>query len=82
MNKEFFGHNAVFIMDPMDDSNRPVPGIHANVIRRWEAFPKILNNLFVKAFCKESIMHPEKRVNESEWMSSLVALRSRLKDKG
>ena len=62
LERELFGHRATFIMDPCDDSNRPVPGLHTNVIRRWGVFPKSLENLFIQAFSKQSILFPEKRV--------------------
>ena len=78
LEKELFGHNAVFIMDPDDDSNRPVPGLHTNVIRRWGLFPKALENLFVQAFSKQSILFPEKRVIDREWMKYMIQLRSML----
>ena len=78
MEKAFFGHNAVFIMDPLDDSNRPVPGLHTNVIRRWGLFPKSMEKLFIQAFSKQSILFPEKRVIDREWMTLMIQLRSML----
>lgn len=78
LEKELFGHKAVFIMDPQDDSNRPVPGLHTNVIRRWGLFPKFMENLFVQAFSKQSILFPEKRVIDREWMTCMIQLRSTL----
>ena len=78
LEKELFGHKATFIMDPTDDSNRPVPGLHTNVIRRWGLFPKMLENQFIQAFCKQSILFPEKRVIDREWMNTIIELRSML----
>ena len=78
MEKAFFGHNAVFIMDPLDDSNRPVPGLHTNIIRRWGLFPKSMEKLFIQAFSKQSILFPEKRVIDREWMTLMIQLRSML----
>ena len=78
LEKELFGHKAVFIMDPQDDSNRPVPGLHTNVIRRWGLFPKFMESLFVQAFSKQSILFPEKRVIDREWMTCMIQLRSTL----
>jgi DNA-binding helix-hairpin-helix protein with protein kinase domain len=78
LEKELFGHKAVFIMDSQDDSNRPVPGLHTNVIRRWGLFPKFMENLFVQAFSKQSILFPEKRVIDREWMTCMIQLRSTL----
>lgn len=78
LERELFGHDAVFIMDPADDSNRPVPGLHTNVLARWGLFPKYMENLFVQAFCKQSILFPEKRVIDREWMTCMIQLRSML----
>ena len=78
LEKELFGHDAVFIMDPYDDSNRPVPGLHTNIIRRWGLFPKSMEKLFIQAFCKQSILFPEKRVIDREWMTYMIQLRSML----
>ena len=33
--RKLFGKGCVFIMNPDDDSNRPVPTLHRNVLRRW-----------------------------------------------
>lgn len=76
--KQLFGHQAVFIMDPLDDSNRPVPGLHTNVLRRWGLFPKSFENLFIQAFSKQAILFPEKRIIDREWMTTLIQLRSML----
>lgn len=76
--KRLFGHQAVFIMDPIDDSNRPVPGLHTNVLRRWGLFPKSFESLFIQAFSKQTILFPEKRIIDREWMTSLIQLRSML----
>ena len=78
MEKDLFGHNAVFIMDPTDDSNRPVPGLHTNVLRRWGLFPQSLEKLFVQAFSKQSILFPEKRIIDRAWMTAMIQLRSML----
>ena len=78
LEKDLFGHNAVFIMDPLDDSNRPVPGLHTNVLRRWGLLPKALENLFIRAFSKQAILYPAKRVIDREWMTFMLQLRSML----
>lgn len=78
LEKELFGHKAVFIMDPTDDSNRPVEGLHTNVLRRWGLFPKSIESLFVQAFSKQAILFPDKRVIDREWMTKMIQLRSML----
>lgn len=78
LEKELFGHKAVFIMDPLDTSNRPVEGLHTNVLRRWGLFPKYFEDLFIQAFSKQSILFPEKRVIDRAWMTAVIQLRSML----
>lgn len=74
--QKFFGKECVFIMDPTDDSNRPVPALHRNVIRRWPYFPRILRETFIKAFSKETIKNPTKRIMDKTWQQVLLQLRA------
>ncbi len=78
LERDLFGHKVVFIMDPSDDSNRPVPGLHTNVLRRWSLFPQPLEKLFIQSFSKQAILFPEKRVIDRAWMTALIQLRSTL----
>lgn len=70
------GKNSVFIMDPTDQSNAPVKGVHKNVIRRWPLFPKLLRDAFIKTFSKEAINTPNKRIMDKTWQQILIQLRS------
>jgi DNA-binding helix-hairpin-helix protein with protein kinase domain len=45
-----YGENPVFIFDPADDRNRPIPGIHDNPIIFWNIYPEILKRLFIRSF--------------------------------
>lgn len=58
--KRFYGSEAVFIYDKDDPSNRPVRGIHQNVIKRWPLFPSILKNTFIEQFSKENFRNQMK----------------------
>lgn len=78
--KRIFGKKAVFIMDPTNDSNRPVPGVHTNVLRRWDFYPKMLSDAFVQAFSHEAIIDPMKRVIDAKWQEIIVQVRSLLVD--
>lgn len=70
------GLNCVFILDPTDASNRPVKGVHTNVIQRWPLFPKILNDAFQRTFSKDAIHNPTHRVMCKEWQNILVQVRA------
>lgn len=74
--RKFYGKNCVFIMDPTDDSNRPDPRFHTNVMRRWPYFPRLLRETFIRAFSRESIQNPSKRIMDKTWQQVLLQLRS------
>jgi eukaryotic-like serine/threonine-protein kinase len=73
--KKLYGENAVFIFDPMDDSNRPDPRFHDNANIYWKIYPQFLRDLFIKAFT-DGIRDPQNgRVRESEWQEAFARLR-------
>lgn len=74
--KKLFGFSSVFIMDPTDACNRPVQGIHDNVIHRWPIYPLLLSKAFCKTFGKEAIMDPTKRLMDKQWYNILLQIRS------
>jgi eukaryotic-like serine/threonine-protein kinase len=73
MNK-IYGTEPIFIYDPKDPSNRPVPGIHDNAIAFWKVYPQFIKDLFIKAFMP-GIQDVTCRVRENEWRSALATLR-------
>ena len=74
---ELYGKNPVFIFDPRDNSNRPVPGIHPNPIKLWPRYPKFLQEAFIKSFC-EGMKNPNQRLPENEWQKLLIRFRGTL----
>lgn len=74
--QKLFGKDCVFIMDPDNDSNRPDPRFHKNVMRRWAYFPRLLRETFIKAFSKEAILNPTKRIMDKTWQQVLLQLRA------
>jgi eukaryotic-like serine/threonine-protein kinase len=72
---KLYGTEPVFIFDPQDRSNEPVPGYHDNAIAFWPIYPEFLRSLFIKAFT-DGIRDPRHgRVRESEWRAAMVRLR-------
>ncbi len=72
---KLYGKEPVFIFDPDDDSNRPVPGIHDNALAFWRIYPQFLRDIFIRAFTV-GVRDPKNgRVRESEWRAAMVALR-------
>ena len=65
--KRLYGKNPIFIFDPNDKTNAPVPGWHDNAIIYWNIYPQFLKDVFIKAFT-EGINIPSKRIVERTWM--------------
>jgi DNA-binding helix-hairpin-helix protein with protein kinase domain len=63
---ELNGRHPVFIFDPADPSNRPVPGEQDMVVASWQATPPVLRGLFEQAFTA-GLRDPDLRVPESQW---------------
>lgn len=76
MAKKLYGFSTVFIMDPNNSKNRPVPGFHNNVINRWPIYPSILAKAFCKTFSKNAILNPTKRLMDRQWHEILLQVRS------
>lgn len=76
--KKFYGSEALFIYDPTDKSNRPVQGMHSNVIRRWPTFPAILREAFIREFSQERLKNPQERMLDSQWEDLINSLRDSL----
>ena len=47
---KLYGTDPLFIFDPCDRSNEPVPGYHDNAIAFWPIYPEFLRALFTRAF--------------------------------
>lgn len=76
--KKFYGSEATFIFDPNDRSNRPVRGIHQNVIKRWGVFPSKLREVFTEQFSREKLENPQTRLIESQWEKVIAGIRDGL----
>jgi len=73
--QKIYGSEPVFIFDPNNDNNRPVPGIHDNAFIFWQIYPQFLRDLFIKAFT-DGIEEPKHgRVKESIWRANMLRLR-------
>jgi serine/threonine protein kinase len=79
--KKLYGETPVFIWDKTDNSNRPVRGIHNNVIKRWGIFPEILREAFFKSFSKPIMTvdaERQERMMETQWKKVFLAMRNTL----
>lgn len=76
--KKFYGSEAIFVYDKTNNTNRPVRGIHQNVIKRWGVFPAILRETFEREFSQEYLKNPEKRMIEQNWEKIISQVRDQL----
>jgi serine/threonine protein kinase len=75
--RELYGENPVFIYHPEDKSNRPVKGVHNNVLRNWLNYPDFIKYAFVRAFVTD-IKNPVARMTDNEWQKLFVRLKGEL----
>lgn len=68
--KKLYGTDPVFLYDPKDTRNRPVPEEQQTVVATWEALPPVLRDLFVQTFT-DGLHHPARRVREGQWRDTL-----------
>jgi hypothetical protein len=71
---ELLGTHPVFVFDPADASNRPVPGIHKNPLRLWPQFPGYFREAFVQSF-GPGLHDASARLSENQWLKLLIRLR-------
>lgn len=69
------GSEPVFVFDPEDESNRPVPRLHDNLLVLWPALPSFAQELFVQAFTSGLTDPAHGRVTESRWRAAMSRLR-------
>ena len=74
--KRFYGSEALFIYDEINNENRPVRGVHNNVIRKWNLFPEILRDVFKQQFSNECMLkNPKGRMVEAVWQKTIQQVR-------
>jgi hypothetical protein len=72
--RKLYGTDPVFVYDPRDARNRPVPGEQETVIATWAVLPQTLRELFVQTFT-DGLRDPDRRVREGQWRDALSAVR-------
>lgn len=74
---KLYGTNPIFIYDPVDETNRPVPGKKDIADQFWHKYPEFIKDLFTTAFT-EGLHRPEMRVRESIWIKALSKMQNRV----
>ncbi len=71
---KFYASEPIFVFDPSDASNRPVRGIHNNIINLWPQFPTYLHDAFIRSFVVGA-KDKHSRLRESEWKKIFLQLK-------
>jgi len=74
---DLYGHNPVFIYDPIDETNRPLKGKKDIADAYWPYYPTFIKQRFIEAFTL-GLQDPNQRVRESIWIKDLSMLRASL----
>ncbi|MBQ8179215.1 MAG: hypothetical protein IJ026_02055 [Candidatus Methanomethylophilaceae archaeon] len=69
-----YGTDPVFVFDPTNTSNRPVKGVHSNVIKNWGLYPGYVREVFTRAFT-DGLHDPSSRPIPNTWFKMLSRLR-------
>ncbi len=72
--RRHYGYEPKFVYDPDDASNRPVRGVHNNIIKFWKIMPDYIRDAFTYSFTV-GLNEPEKRLIEKQWLDLLLRLR-------
>jgi DNA-binding helix-hairpin-helix protein with protein kinase domain len=71
--QQLYGTSPVFLFDPVDDSNRPVPGVQVNAPIYWALYPAPVKEIFTQAFTV-GLNDPGSRPTFTDWHRALGAL--------
>lgn len=74
--RTLYGKNPIFVYSDSNTSNRPVSGIHTNIIRRWPLMPRYIQEAFKRSFSPEALFDPNRRMTDNEWVELLCRLRT------
>jgi DNA-binding helix-hairpin-helix protein with protein kinase domain len=73
--EKIYGFDPVFIYDPHNQTNRPIPGYQDNAIIFWHMYPPYLRDMFTRAFT-DGLRNGNARIVEKEWKDAFVRLRN------
>ncbi|MCH5204457.1 MAG: protein kinase [Oscillospiraceae bacterium] len=75
--RRHYGFEPLFVYDPNDDSNRPVRGVHNNIIKFWQIMPDYIKEAFEFSFTV-GLNEPQKRLIEKQWLDLLKKMRGEI----
>lgn len=76
--QKLYGKEALFIFEPLDDSNGPHPTVHGNTITRWNSLPAYIQEMFFRVFSQNGLRNYSQRPRKIEWLNALTRFRSEI----
>lgn len=76
LERRYYGEEPVFVYDPIDERNRPVPGTDRNLRVFWPVYPQYIREMFEKAFSSDVMMKKTPRIIEKEWLDTFFRLKA------
>jgi serine/threonine protein kinase len=70
--RQIYGTDPLFIFDPDDPTNRPVPGVHVNAPAFWPLYPASVRKIFTRVFTT-GLADPGSRPTFGEWQATFAA---------
>lgn len=78
LERKFYGSDPIFVYDPHDDRNRPIPGTDQNLRQLWNAYPEYIRDSFCKAFSQDAMKKKNTRLTEKVWLDQFIRLRAEI----
>ena len=76
LERKYYGTDPVFIYDPTDKRNRPVPGTDSNLKTFWPVYPDYIKDLFIRSFSRDVMLRQSPRVIEKEWLDVFMRFKA------
>lgn len=78
LERKYYGEEPIFIYDPEDSRNRPVPGTDKNLKLFWSVYPEHIRALFTRAFSKDALLNPNRRPIEKDWLNVFMQFKAEI----
>lgn len=76
LERKYYGTEPIFVYDPTNDRNRPVPGTDNNLKMFWSVYPDYIKEMFIRAFSNEVMLKQKPRVIEKEWLDAFFRFKA------
>lgn len=76
--KKLYGTEPIFIFDPNNTENRPMPGVQDNANIFWNMYPKYIKDNFIRVFTVGLKDRENGRLLEEDWIDAFRNLRERI----